>query len=283
VANASDGLEAIRQASALQPDLILLDISLPRLNGIEAGRRILAQNPSLKILFLTELRDSAIARAALEFGARGYILKSSAPREMLPAMQAIVENKRFVSVEVECGSEAAVVQHDVGFYTDVDLLIDDYAGRARAALEERNTFVILTGRERRHQLRDKLMTDGLHVDDAIKKNRYFEVDAADILSRFIIDGRADRRQFWKVAMALVAPMAKLARSAGSRVVVCGECAPTLLAEGHAAAAIQVEHLWDEFARMHGVDALCGYLRHHHHEDDPVIHALRAAHAPRPAG
>lgn len=97
IGEVSDGLEAVQQAEELQPDLILLDIGLPRLNGIEAARRIRKVSPASKIIFVSENRSADIAEEALSTGACGYVVKSDAAGELLPAVKAVLEGKRFVS------------------------------------------------------------------------------------------------------------------------------------------------------------------------------------------
>jgi len=96
----SDGLEAVQQAQELQPDLILLDIGLPTINGIEAARRIREVSPVSKILFVSEIRSPEIAEQALNTGAGGYVLKSHAAIELLPAIKAVLEGKRFISASL---------------------------------------------------------------------------------------------------------------------------------------------------------------------------------------
>jgi DNA-binding NarL/FixJ family response regulator len=96
----SDGLVAVQKAEQLRPDLILMDIGLPMLNGIEAARRILDRAPQSRILFLSENRSSDIAREALRTGAGGYVLKADAARDLLPAIEAILQGKRFVSTSL---------------------------------------------------------------------------------------------------------------------------------------------------------------------------------------
>ena len=100
VAQASDGLEAVQRAKELQPDLILLDIGLPRLNGIEAARRIREVSPTSKILFVTENRSPEVAQEALSNGAGGYVVKSDAASELLPAVKAVLEGERFISASL---------------------------------------------------------------------------------------------------------------------------------------------------------------------------------------
>jgi len=82
VAEIADGLKAVQKAKELEPDLILMDIGIPTLNGIEAARRILELLPETKILFLTENRSIEIAKQTLRIGARGYVVKSDAAGEL---------------------------------------------------------------------------------------------------------------------------------------------------------------------------------------------------------
>lgn len=93
----SDGPAAVQQAQLLQPDLILLDIGLPTLNGIDAAYQIREVSPMSRILFVSENRCPEIVEAALNTGARGYVVKWDAARELLPAIKAVLEGKRFVS------------------------------------------------------------------------------------------------------------------------------------------------------------------------------------------
>jgi len=100
IGEVADGLEAVQQAQGLQPDLILLDIGLPTINGLEAARRIRECAPQAKILFVSENRSSDIAEEALATGASGYLLKSDAGSELLPAIKAVLEGKRFIGASL---------------------------------------------------------------------------------------------------------------------------------------------------------------------------------------
>jgi len=97
VCEASNGLEAVEKARQLKANLILLDIGLPKLNGIEAARRILAFAPQAKIIFISENRDPDIVQEALNTGARGYVLKSRAASELVQAIEVVTADGTFVS------------------------------------------------------------------------------------------------------------------------------------------------------------------------------------------
>jgi DNA-binding NarL/FixJ family response regulator len=97
VGEALDGPEADQKAEELKPDLVVLDIGLPKLNGIEAARQIRTVSPDSKILFVTGNDDPEVARAALGTGATGYVAKSDAPVELLSAVEAVLLGKQYVS------------------------------------------------------------------------------------------------------------------------------------------------------------------------------------------
>ena len=97
IAEASDGFEVVQKAKDLQPDLILLDIGLPKLNGIEAARQIRQLSPKSKILFVSEHRSVDIAEAALNTGAAGYVVKSDGTRDLSVAVDAVLKGEQFLS------------------------------------------------------------------------------------------------------------------------------------------------------------------------------------------
>ncbi len=97
IGEASDGWEAVQKSKELQPHLILLDIGLPGLNGIEAGRQIHEVAPASKILFLSENLCPEVVQEALFIGGQGYVLKSDAGDELVAAVEAIIKDQQFVS------------------------------------------------------------------------------------------------------------------------------------------------------------------------------------------
>ena len=100
IGEASNGLEAVYLVAQMQPTVVLLDIGLPKLNGIEAGVRIRRVAPDAKIVFVSQEFDPDIIRAALQLGAWGYVLKSDAARELVKAINTVVGGKDFVSRSV---------------------------------------------------------------------------------------------------------------------------------------------------------------------------------------
>jgi DNA-binding NarL/FixJ family response regulator len=96
VGQASDGEEAVRQAQRLKPQLILLDIGLSRLNGIEAARQIRTVSPESQIMFVTQESSDEVMQEAISSGAKGYIFKSKAAIELLAAVEAVLGGRLFL-------------------------------------------------------------------------------------------------------------------------------------------------------------------------------------------
>jgi DNA-binding NarL/FixJ family response regulator len=98
IGEVSDGLDAVHKSAERQPDLILLDIGLPRLNGIEAARRIRKLVfPEAKIIFLAQESSFDVLQEALSLGARGYVVKTMAESELLTAVETVLSGRTFVS------------------------------------------------------------------------------------------------------------------------------------------------------------------------------------------
>jgi len=97
ITEALDGLEAVQKTGALQPDLIVLDVGLPGLNGLEVARRARKLAPSTRILFISQETSPDIVREALDASALGYVHKLHAKRDMLSAVEAVLRGEQFVS------------------------------------------------------------------------------------------------------------------------------------------------------------------------------------------
>ncbi len=292
----SDGLEAVQKAEELRPDLILLDIGLPSLNGIEVARQIRKFSPKSKILFLSQESSAEMVQGALGTGAQGYILKSDAKRELLEGVNVVLRGERFVSgrftshdftgtsdpgaspgvrSNVVVGSlqrDLKIAHHEVGFYSDDRSLLDDLTLFIGAALRAGNAAIVVSIESHRDSLLPRLQAYGLDVDAAIEQSRYIALDAADALAMFMHNGVPDPGRFMKVLGDLVATAAKAGKGEQARVAVFGEMGQLLWAQGNAEAAIQVEKLGNLLVKRYDVDILCGYvLKSFQREPERHIH------------
>src|SRR5437762_1863138 len=94
VSDACDGLEAVQEAAELRPSVVLLDIAMPKLNGIEAARRIRQHSPSSRVIFITMDGDAEVRKAAFHCGAKGYIPKVKVATELFSAIEAALREER---------------------------------------------------------------------------------------------------------------------------------------------------------------------------------------------
>jgi CheY-like chemotaxis protein len=263
-----DGLEAVQQARELQPDLILLDIGLPTISGLEAARRIRVCAPQSKILFVSENRSPDIAEEALGAGAGGYIVKSDAASELLPAIEEILDGKRFVSPSLasrdsspRLNDTAAVTRrHEVAFYADDAEFVDGFARFIEMALKIGNAVIVIATEPHQANLRQRLVADGLNVTAEIKQGSYFQLEVKDALSSFMVNDSPDPALFRKLIIDLIREAARGTKGQNSRVAVCGESVHALLAAGNLEATLQLERMWNEIAQPFELEILCAYFR-----------------------
>jgi DNA-binding NarL/FixJ family response regulator len=112
IGEAGDGREAIRKVDTLQPDLLLIDLSMPKLNGIDAIREIKSQHPEIKIIVLTVHKSDEYIIAALRAGANGYMLKDASQNELLLAIDYVINGKTFLSPSISDKLVDAVLNTD---------------------------------------------------------------------------------------------------------------------------------------------------------------------------
>jgi two-component system response regulator NreC len=129
VGEAADGREAVEIASQQKPDVVVMDVAMPHLNGVEAARQILSRNPDIAIVMLSMHSDESYVLRSLKAGARAYLLKDSAEADLIAAIQAITEGRSFFSPGVRA------------------LLKEDYIYRLQKFGAD-DTYELLTARER---------------------------------------------------------------------------------------------------------------------------------------
>ena len=114
VATVSDGRELLDVGSTLKPDVIVLDIGMPLLNGLEAGRQLKKKMPAVKLIFLTMHQDPDLAVEAMHSGASGYLLKTSAPSELLHAIEEALKGRSYVTPQIAAGMEKSFIRDPEG-------------------------------------------------------------------------------------------------------------------------------------------------------------------------
>ena len=176
IGQAADGLSAVHLAGELSPDLVIMDISLPGLNGIDATRRILEASPRVKIIALSMHKDGRYIAEALKSGAMGYLLKESAFDELIAAVGAVMKGQCYLSATI------------------ADLVIKDYIRHLEKT--DSGIFSVLTPREREvlQSLSEGLSTKGIaaRLEVSVKT---VETHRAQIMAKLDIHSIAELTKY----------------------------------------------------------------------------------------
>jgi DNA-binding NarL/FixJ family response regulator len=308
VCEVADGLVAVRKAEELQPELILLDIGLPSLNGIGAARRIRKVSPDSKILFVSQQSSTEVVREALALGALGYVVKVHAGTELLPAVEAVLQGRQFISAGLSGLAFSPAVKaktldssteplhprgpagqdpgccHQVEFYSDEAGFVGGFTRFIETALTAGTAVISVVTESHQTSILQKLREHGVDVAAAVEKGRYVALNVADVLSAFMVNDVPDPVRFLKVATNRIASTAKASSGASPSVALCGECAPILWQQGKTDAAMEVERLCGEVARTCAAELLCGYVlsAFQSEEKSRIFERIRARHSAVPS-
>lgn len=281
---AVDGQQAVDMAATLRPDLILLDLELPVLNGVDAARRILAADATARILFLTGERSWDVAETVLIGGARGYAIKTSAAVELRRAMTAVLGGSRFVSAvlggrDAAIRDESELHRHVVTFQPDDESLTAEYERFAASSLRAGKSVIAVCDAARRRELARRFTAQHIDIDALAAADRYIAIDPSDVVTPLMVDGMPDDTLFWKAAITLIGRAARASRLSPPAVAAFGDAAPGLWRAGQVDAAVRLEQLWDEFIQVFNVEVVCGYAMDWLGDPPPDAHQrLCAAHS-----
>jgi DNA-binding NarL/FixJ family response regulator len=283
VGEVSDGREAVRKAEELQPDVILLDIGLPGMNGLEVTRRVRKSCPNSKILFMSQISDPDVVQEAIRLGALGYVEKKRLGVDLLDALEAVCQNRQFVS----CGllgaeksgpthlipganprprrsdprfSTAATHlthRHEVQFYADDATLLESLAPFVADSLKAGNRTLVIATEPHREAILHYLQGKQLDWPEVMRQGLYTSLDAAKSLAAFMDVSGPDRTRFWSLFSPLVFPPQAAAQNA-QKVVAFGEMVALLCAEGRSGEALQLERMWNELLTNHSFMLRCAY-------------------------
>jgi len=280
VGEAADGLDAIHQAESLQPDVVMLDVGLPTLNGIEVASRIREVAPDARLVLVTNETSPDLVEEAFRRGTHGYVYKPRLAKDLAPVFDAVLGGGRFVSRSLERntgGGSLASHRHDLLFTSSDRALVSGFSLFIESQLLDGAAVIVLVSESHGESLHLSLQASNVDFALAIKEERYIPLNITQALSSVMVGGWPDPVQFASAAGELVERAAQRATGRHPRVAACGECAPTLWAQGQVEAALQLEHLWDGVSNRQQVDILCVYPAAVRDQDTPAVRSLCAEH------
>jgi CheY-like chemotaxis protein len=237
VATVVDGQAAVEAAAALHPDLVVLDISMPRLNGFEAGALIKDLPDPPRIVFVTACHDASVPSVASALGASAVVPKVEMLTELVPAVRR------------------ALLFHAVCFYEDSASLARTVARFIGEGLAASQAAVIVATASHGAFICDQLAMMGVDSEERIARGELLIFDAKEVLNRFMVGNRPDAERFEDTINPLVA------KAAGGRkrlVRIYGEMVDVLWSSGREEAALSLEILWHQLVAGRKCSLLCGY-------------------------
>jgi len=280
VGEARDGLEAVHRAEALQPDVVMLDIGLPSLNGVEAAGRIRTVAPNAKLLLVTNEVSPDVVEEAFRRGAHGYVYKPRAQRDLLHVIEAVLRGGRFVSSGLERiarGDSLTSHRHDALFYSNEAILVNAVSRFIAGALNQGSAVIALVTESHGDSICSSLQASKVDLNRAIQQGRYIPLTISGLLSNVMVNCWPDPVRLLNAVEEVMTTIVQRATGQHATVSVCGEGAATLWADGYVEAAIQLEHLWDEIASSRHMDVLCPYPIAARQENARLVRSLCAEH------
>jgi len=232
----ADGQAAVEAAGALSPDLVVLDISMPGLSGLEAGALIRDLPDPPRIVFATAYDDASIANAATGLGA-SIVRKQDMLTELVPAIRR------------------ALLFHAVCFYEDSPSLARTVARFIAEGLAARQTAIIVATPSHSGTIRDQLAALGVDSEERIAQGELLMFDADEVMNRFMVGDRPDAQRFEDTINPIVD---KAAGSRKRQVRIYGEMVDVLWSNGQEDAALSLETLWHQLIAGRKCSLLCGY-------------------------
>ena len=237
VATVADGQAAVEAAGALSPDLVVLDISMPGLNGLEAGALIRDLPDPPRIVFATSYEDASINSAASALGASALVRKHKMLTELVPAVRR------------------ALLFHAVCFYEDSPSLARTVARFIGEGLAASQAAVIVATASHGATIREQLTALGVHYQEGIEQGELLMFDAEEVLNRFMVGNRPDAARFEDT----ITPILEKASGKRRRLVrIYGEMVDVLWSNGQEDAALSLETLWHQLIAGRKCSLLCGY-------------------------
>jgi CheY-like chemotaxis protein len=237
VATVADGRAAVEAAAALEPDLVVLDISMPGLNGFEAGALIRDLPDPPRIVFATAYEDAELTSAASALGASALVRKREMLAELVPAVRR------------------ALLFHAVCFYDDSPSLARTVARFIGEGLAASQAAVIVATAAHGASIRDRLTATGVDSQERIAQGELVILDADEVLNRLMVGNRPDAARFEDT----ITPIVEKAAGGRKRLVrIYGEMVNVLWSRGRQDAALSLEMLWHQFLAARKCSLLCGY-------------------------
>ena len=257
VAVAVDGREALDLARRLRPDVVVLDVSMPNLNGFQTLEQLRRDGLETRIVFLTMHSDDEFVAAAIKAGAHGYVLKSRIHLDLISAIDHALAGRLFAP-SLTSLSAVAGGRHTVQFHTNDGHFLDEVSRLVGATLLSGEQVVIVTSEATRVAVAQRLEARQMNLAMLAERGQYVAQDSALALSHVMREGRPDRDR----VAEMIDGLGQLRLAAPNRprgpLTIYGDMSASLCRNGDFEAAVELERMWDELTRALPFFTICGY-------------------------
>ena len=257
VASVTSGREAVDTVPHLDPDVVVLDISMPGLNGFETAEELKRSGSRSRIVFLTMHHDDTFVAKAIECGAAGYVPKMVAWADLVPALHHALAGRQYLpslTPLVMTDSDT----HAVQFRGDDGSWLDGAADVLSSALQRGDTIATVLLESNRDALALLMKERRWNLADLREQGRYLMFDAEAAATDVMRGGCPDVDTLTGLVNVLERARTATGDRARSHLTIVGEIAPVLWRNGNPDAALEVERLWDELTRSLPILTICAY-------------------------
>jgi DNA-binding NarL/FixJ family response regulator len=187
IAAVSDGKAALDAAAQTHPDVVLLDIMMPGIDGIRTAKELKRTQSRTRIVFLTGQEDDDFVFAALEVGARGYVFKRRLQSDIVPALNLALAGECFISPDAFRGSPKHATDHLLQFYTDETIFFDQASEMTYHALAKREQVFLFLSKMGLRSVRERLRSGGLDYAEAIRSGHLQAFSVENVLPALMTD------------------------------------------------------------------------------------------------
>jgi DNA-binding NarL/FixJ family response regulator len=257
VATAADGRQALDLARRLRPDVVVLDVSMPDLDGFQTLEQLRRDGLDTRVVFLTMHRDDEIAAAAINGGAHGYVLKSRLHLDLISAIDHALAGRLFLP-SLTSLSTVAGSRHAVQFHANDSHYLNEISQLVGATLRSGEQVAIVTSEATRTGIAQRLQARQIDLAMLAQRGQYVAQDSALALSHAMREGRPDKERVAEMIHGL--DLFRLAGPNGprGRLTVCGDMSGSLCRNGDFEAALELERIWDDLTRALPFFTVCSY-------------------------
>jgi DNA-binding NarL/FixJ family response regulator len=256
VASVTDGSQAVEQAMRLNPDVVVLDISMPMLDGFQVARELRRRGSPAKVVFLSLHEGDEFVSAAFESGGQAFVPKHRMWADLRGAIEHVRSGRVFVPSLSSLSTVAPGGGHAVMLYSRPDTWFDETASLVKVALSRGDTVVVIATEVTREGVAKRLAARGIDTTQAETDGRYSVADVAETLEQITHNGRPDRRRIATVVESLEETRLAVSGTA-SRMTIIGELAPSLTHD-RPDDVLGIERLWRALAGDRPFLTVCAY-------------------------